>query len=226
MTVPASTVHSQSSYGVAGRAAIASGAIGIIAFGLLIAFLVKRILGGTEQICIPIIRAHDVAAILQFVLMVPVVFALNDIATRAANGRGRTPFLIGVVSIALIVLCLALIFIKVVPDDMYMIPLGLFGVWLIGENRNLSSFLPRSLTRLGTVAGVGLVFIGIFPIAFTLFVDRAHLLGWTPFDYQPPPGTDMANGLSHILLIIGTFTGLTTLPIWAALVGRRLLKAS
>jgi hypothetical protein len=107
-----------------------------------------------------------------------------------------------------------------------MIPLGLFGVWLIGENRNLSSFLPRSLTRLGTVAGVGLVFIGIFPIAFTLFVDRAHLLGWTPFDYQPPPGTDMANGLSHILLIIGTFTGLTTLPIWAALVGRRLLKAS
>jgi hypothetical protein len=162
MTVPASTVHSQSSYGVAGRAAIASGAIGIIAFGLLIAFLVKRILGGTEQICIPIIRAHDVAAILQFVLMVPVVFALNDIATRAANGRGRTPFLIGVGSIAL----------------------------------------------------------------FTLFVDRAHLLGWTPFDYQPPPGTDMANGLSHILLIIGTFTGLTTLPIWAALVGRRLLKAS
>lgn len=226
MTAPESSVQSQSPYRIAGRAAIASGAIGIIAFGLLIGFLVKRISGSPEQICIPLIRAHDVAAILQFVLMAPVVFALNDIATRAGNGRGRATFLIGLGSIALIFLCLALIFIKVVPDDMYMIPLGLFGVWLIGANRHLSSFLPRSLTRLGTLAGIGLVLIGIFPIAFTIFVDHAHFFGWTPFDYQPPPGTDTANGISHILLVSGTFTGLATLPIWAALVGRRMLKAS
>ncbi len=226
MTAPASSVQAQSLHGVAGRAALASGVIGIIAFGFLIAFLVKRISGSPEQICIPLIRVHDVATILQFILMAPVVFALNDIATRAANGKGRPSFIIGVVAIASIILCLALIFIKAVPDDMYMIPLGLFGVWLIGANRHLSSFLSRSLTGLGTVSGVGLVLIGIFPVAFTLFVDHAHFLGWTPFDYQPPPGTDTANGISHILLVIGTFTGLLTLPIWTALVGRRLLKAS
>jgi hypothetical protein len=89
-------------------------------------------------------------------------------------------------------------------------------------NRRAGSVLPRGLTRLGTVAGIGLALIGTFPIAFTLFVDRGHLLGWTPYDYQPPPGTDLANGLSHLVLVLGTLTGLTTFPVWTALVGRRL----
>ena len=218
----------QRQHTVAGRAAIASGALGVLAFGLLITFLVKRLSGGTEQATVPVIRAHDVAALLQFLLLVPLVAALAAIAQAGTPAPSRSPMPllrpVGIASLLLVAVCLALIFTKYVPDDLYMIPLGVFGLWLIGANRRMTSLLPRRLTRLGTVAGVGLALIGSFPIAFTLFVDHAHWRGWTPYDYQPPAGTDVANAISHLVLVLGTFTGLTTVPVWAALVGRRFLR--
>ena len=224
MTGPASPAKSESSYALAGRAAVASGALGIIAFALLITFLVRRLSGGTEQEAVPVIRAHDLAALLQFLLLLPLLAALPAIVRPTTRPAGRGSLLLGVLSVVLISLCLALVFTKGVPDDLYMIPLSAFGLWLVNENRRMVHVLPRRLTRLGTVAGVGLALIGSFPIAFTLFVDHTHLSGWTPYDYQPPPGTDLANGISHLVLVLGTFTGLTTFPVWTALVGRRLLR--
>ena len=218
----------QRKYSVAGRAAIASGALGVIAFVLLITFLVKRLSGGAEHATTPVIRAHDVTALLQFLLLLPLVATLAAIARPviSTTNNGPMPLLrpVGVASLLLVAVCLALIFTHRVPDDLYMIPLGVFGLWLISANRRMTRVLPRRLTGLGTVAGVGLALIGSFPIAFTLFVDHAHWRGWTPYDYQPPAGTDVANAISHLILVLGTFTGLTTIPVWSALVGRRLLR--
>lgn len=218
----------QPQHGAAGRAAIASGALGVIAFGLLITFLGKRLAGGTEQATVPVIRAHDLAALLQFLLLMPLVAAIGTMARPVMPARGQrsTPLLraMGIASLLLVAVCLALIFTKRVPDDLYMIPLGAFGLWMVSANRRMASVLPRRLTRLGVVAGVGLALVGSFPLAFTLFVDHAHWRGWTPYDYQAPAGTDVANAISHLVLVIGTFTGLTTVPIWSTLVGRRLLR--
>lgn len=222
MTGPAPAVQSESSFPLAGRAAVASGALGVAAFALLIRFLIMRLSGGAEASTVPVIRAHDLAALLQFLLLLPVLAALSSIARPAARQAGRLSLRWGIGSVVLVCLGLALIFTKRVPDDLYMIPLGGFGLWLVTANRRLASALPRHLTRLGTVAGVGLALVGIFPLAFTLFVDHAHLLGWTPYDYQPPAGTDLANGISHVVLVLGTFTGVATFPVWAILVGLRL----
>jgi hypothetical protein len=227
MTAKGSATTSGSSYRSAGWAAIASGAIGIMAFGFLIAFLVRRLfLGGTEEVCVPLLRVHDSGVILQSLLMIPVVLTLASIARQRSPSPTRATVPVGVSALLLVVLFLLLIFVKIVPDDLYMIPQGLLALWLIVENRRLSGVLPRGLARLGIVAGVGLLLVAIFPIGFTLFVDPTHLNGWTPFDYQPPPGTDTANATVHILLLIGTFMGVATYPIWTLLLGRRLLRES
>jgi len=225
MTAQASPATSGAPYSSTGWVAIASGAIGIMAFGFLTAFLVRRLfLGGTEQECIPLLRAHDVGVILQALLMIPVVHRIASIASQRSSGARRLAVAIGISALLLVIIFMLLIFVKIVPDDMYMIPQGLLALWLIIENKRLSGVLPRGLTRLGVVAGVGLLLVAIFPIGFTLFVDPTHLNGWTPFDYQPPPGTDTANAIVHILLIIGTFMGVATYPIWTLLLGRRLLR--
>jgi len=225
MTAQASPTTSWAPYRSTGWVAIASGAIGIMAFGFLSAFLVRRLfLGGTEEECIPLLRAHDVGVILQALLMIPVVHRIASIASQRSSGARRLAVAIGISALLLVIIFMLLIFVKIVPDDMYMIPQGLLALWLIIENKRLSGVLPRGLTRLGIVAGVGLLLVAIFPIGFTLFVDPAHLNGWTPFDYQPPPGTDTANAIVHILLLIGTFMGVATYPIWTLLLCRRLLR--
>ncbi len=208
---------------VVGWATIASGAIGLLAFGFLIAFLATRLSGGTEEAAIPLIRIHDVGVILQSLLIIPVVLTLGGIVSRPAIGSGRMSATLGVTALLLIVLFLSLIFVKLVSDDLYMIPQGLLGIWLIVESRRVAGEFPRGITLLGMVSGAGLLLTAAFPIGFALFVDPAHLNGWTPYDYQPPAGTDTPNAIIHIVLIIGTFMGAATYPIWAVLFGRRLL---
>ena len=227
MATQASATRRTSPHCVAGWAAITSGVIGLVAFGFLIAFLVKRLfLAGTEADCIPLLRTHDAGVILQSLLMMPIVLTLARIAGQRTSGTSRATVSLGVSALLLVALFLLLIFAKAVNDDLYMIPQGLLALWLIIENRRLSGVLPRGLTRLGIVAGVGLLLVAIFPIGFTLLVDPSHLTSWTPFDYQPPPGTDTANSIIHILLLIGTFSGVATYPIWTLLLGHRLLRES
>ncbi len=222
MTAQASATTTGSSYRFAGWAAITSGVIGIIAYGFLWAFLVRRISGGNEETCIPLIRTHDVGVVLQSLFMIPVVFTLGGMGSQHSRGVSRATVAVGVAALSLIVLCLLLIFVNVISDEIYMVPQGVLGMWLIVVNRLVSSVLPRSLTRLGTVVGIGLVLVAAFPIGSVIFVDPR--IGPIPFDYQPPKGTDMANGILHIVLLIGSFMGVATYPIWATLLGRRLLR--
>lgn len=204
-------------------AGLASAVVGLAAFILLVAFLVTRLfLEGTESQCIPLIRAHDVGVILQSLLMLPVVAALGRLSAQGTPPASTAVARLGLGALALVAACAALIFTRRVPDDLYMIPQGLLAAWLVLENRRLSGMLGRGLARLGLVAAAGLALVAVFPLGFTAFVDPAHLQGWTPFDYRAPPGTDAANIVLHLLLLLGTFTGVALLPIWTWRASRRL----
>ena len=221
-TAQSFAASSGSPYRFAGWAAIVSGIIGIVAYGFLWAFLVKRISGASEQICIPLIRTHDAGVILQSLFMIPVALALYRIGRQHSPGVSRGTVVVGVVALSLIVFCLLLIFINVLADEIYMIPQGVLGLWLILVSRSGSTVLSRSLRVLGTVVGIGLVLVAAFPIGSAIFV--APRIGPIPFDYQPPKGTETADGILHIVLLIGSLMGVATYPIWATLVGRRLLR--
>ena len=71
------------------------------------------------------------------------------------------------------------------------------------------------------MVGVGLMIAAVFPVGNFLFV---YPIGPLPFSYEPPAGTERANEILHNILAIGGFLGVAPLPIWTALVGRKLLK--
>lgn len=213
------------SYRFAGWAAVASGVVGIVAFGFLIAALAGRISGGNERAWEHLIRTHDVAVILQSIFMVPVVLALYDLGRQHSRKVGRATAVLGIVALLFVALFLQLTVAKIIWDVLYMIPQGLLGFWLIAVNRSMSSFLPRSLTRLGTIAGVGIVIVASFPIGYGILVDPIGFHGSVPFDYVPPQATT-ANAIVHIVLLIGTFMGVAPYPVWASLLGGRLLRKS
>lgn len=222
MTTPAFAATSIPSYRLAGWAAIASGAIGLLAHGFLWAFLVSRLSGGDERTCMPLLRTHDAGVIFQALFLIPVVIALGGVGGQHSRGGGRATVAMGVMAASLIVLSLLLVFVNVATDGTFMVSQGVLGIWLIVASRLASNGLPRYLKWLGTVAGVGLVLVAAFGIGYFIFVDSR--IGPVPFDYQPPKGTEMANDILHGILLIGSFMGVTTLPIWTALVGVWLLR--
>jgi hypothetical protein len=125
-------------------------------------------------------------------------------------------------ALALLSLTLLLTLVHVLNDMLYMVPQGIFGLWMIWLGKHLSGLLPRHVKWMGIVAGLGLSLIGIFPIAFTIFVDPIAFRGPIPPDYQDVNST--ANIVVHIMLALGTLIGVPLYPLWSIAVGRTLLK--
>ena len=196
----------------AGRAAIASGLVGLVAYGFLWAYLLAGMSGAGASKLVPLIRAHDVGVILQSLLMIPLVLAIEDAVA------------LGVAALLLTILCLLLSIANLINGQLFMIWQGLLGAWIIIVCRFALTTLSQGLRRFGTVVGVGLLIVAIFPIGYLIFVDPS--LGPLPWDYDGPPGTERANDILHDILGIGGFLGIATLPIWTALTGRRLLKTA
>jgi hypothetical protein len=117
-----------SSYRSAGRAAIASGVIGIIAYVFLIGFLLIRSQDAQNGI-LPI-RVHDSCVILQFVFLIPVVFVLFKLIQGRSSKVSRAIFNVGVGALCFTILFLLLIFPKVLADTLYMFPQGILGFGL------------------------------------------------------------------------------------------------
>ena len=223
-TLPEATTTG-STYRSAGRAAITSGVFGIMALGILmvaVAYMVKSnpdLSGFVNRM----FKAHKVGVILQSLFMIPVAFGLRTLASRRFPGVSRATLAVGVVSLSSIVLCAFLFLVNVVADDLYTVPQGVLGVWLMVVNQRLSSVLPRGLAWFGTVVGFGLLLVGTFPLAYAIFVDPIGLHGPIPPDYPNPDTT--ANAIIHDVFFVGTVLGVWTYPIWTILLGRRLLRA-
>jgi hypothetical protein len=218
-----STVIPRSGDRLAGRLAILSGLLGIVAFACLILFLVLRPSPGDHLTSQLLLRSHDVGVILQSLCLMPLALALGAIARRDSPSSSRTTGAAGIAFLCLVVVLMLLSLAKVAADVLYMIPQGAVGLWLIVACRRAASGLPRGLRILGIVAGVGLLLVSVFPIGYALSVDPAILRGPIGDDDPTPPGTDTANQVVHIVLAVGTLIGCSTYPIWSALTGRWLL---
>ena len=169
-------------------------------------------------------KAHHVGVILQSLFMIPVAVALHALARQQFPSVNRATLALGVVSLSLMVLCALLFIVNVVADDLYTVPQGVLGVWLMIVNRRLSSVLSRGITWFGTVVGFGLLLVGTFPLAYGIFVDPIGLHGPVPPDYPDPPFTT-ANTIIHNVFLVGSLLGVNTYPIWTMMIGRRLLRS-
>src|SRR5262245_65818698 len=94
------------SFRSAGRAAITSGVIGLVAYGFLWAFLVRMISGADEQTCRPLITAHDVGVLLQSLFMIPLVLTFGAIVGQRSPGARRSIVAVGGAALALTALSL------------------------------------------------------------------------------------------------------------------------
>ena len=211
-------------YRKAGWAAIASGVIGITAFGLLTAAVTTRTSWVPSDRIYMLFDAHDIGVALQFLLLIPAVFGLRSLSHQSPPGLGKATFATGKWAVIFVVLLIVLgVGGKIVSNGHYMVPQGVFGIWLIVVNWRLSRSLPAWLRWFGVVVGLGLALVG------TCFVGLCFV--YPSMLYIPQPSMEnikevnsVANTFIHQLLPYASYMGVATLPIWTILTGFQLLK--
>ena len=202
--------------------AFASGLMGILGYGFLIGYLVSRSDSGDTWILMN--RLHDIACTFQFLFLIPVISGVYSIMRPNSPYSKKMTFIIGIVAAFMTSLCLILIFVKLVSEIMYMVPQGLVGISLIGINLQRGGLISLGLRIFGVIVGAGLLLTGIFPLSFAFLVSMDALrIPAAPMREFPQTS---ANNFLHILLVIGSFLGVITLPFWTILLGKALLKSS
>ncbi len=212
------------SYRSAGRAGIASGVIGILAYVFLIGFLVLR--NQDAQNGAVSIRVHDSCVIIQFLFLIPVVNAFSKLIQEHTLNKSQTMLNVGVGALCFTILFLLLIFPKILADTLYMFPQGIFGAWLIIACWRIKELIPQWLSWFGIIVGFGLTLVGIFPIGYAIFVDNVILHIPAPSDevMDKIPANTAANIFLHQFIWIGSFMGVLTLPIWTIFAGVNFLR--
>jgi hypothetical protein len=144
---------------------------------------------------------------------------------RSSNSS-QAMFNVGVGALSFTIFFLLLIFPKVLADTLYMFPQGIFGVWLIVSCWRLKGIVPSWLRWFGIIVGFGLTLVGIFPIAYAIFVDNIILQIPAPSDevMNKIPAETPANIVIHQILYIGSFIGVLTLPMWTIFIGVRFFE--
>ena len=224
-TTTRATNETVSPYRFPAWAAIASGIIGIIAVGFLIAYLVIRSDNMDEAMRMG--NIHDVGVMVQFLLLIPVFYGLQKLSQLQPPGISKATIVTGIVAICFTALFLLLGLVKAMADVVYMFPQGVFGVWLMVVCWRTKKVLPNSLRWFGMIVGFGLALVGSFPLQYAIFVDKIIL--------QMPAASDEAvakipishaNMILHQVLWLGSPLGVLTLPFWTLLLGRKLFRAA
>ena len=213
------------SYRSSGFYAIISGIIGAFAFAFLVTYLIVREKNFAQSIYI--VRFHDVGAMLQFLLLIPVVKGNYRLLKKQYLDVTQATLVIGIGSLLFTALFLLLTTPKIIADVLYLFPQGIFGAWLVFFNWHMKGILSKGLRWFGIVVGAGLILAGIFPVGYAIFVDTIILQIPAASDeaVQKIPHTT-ANMILHQMLAIGTLLGVVTLPIWTILLGRKLRRIS
>ncbi len=223
----AATSHAKNathlSYRSAGLAAIASGTTGIAGVGFLIAYLVIRSNNMGEAMSMA--NIHDAVVMLQFILLIPVSFALQKLLQHRFRGLSNATLVTGIAAILFTIIFLLLGLVKMIAVVLYMFPQGIFGLWLIAVCWRAASVFSRGVRWFGIIVGFGLALVGSFPLQYAIFVSKIIL--------QVPAASDEAvskipishaNMILHQVLWIGSPLGVLTLPFFTLLVGCKLLK--
>ncbi|MEJ7681796.1 MAG: hypothetical protein WKG06_28910 [Segetibacter sp.] len=209
---------------ITGRYAIASGMIGIVAYAFLIVYLAIR--NQDAQNGFVPVRVHDFCVILQFLFLIPVVFALFKFIQQQSPNTSQALLYVGIGSLCFTALFLLLSFPKVLADVLYMFPQGVFGAWIMIACWRMKSLIPQWLRWFGIIVGVGLALVGTFPMGYAIFVDNVilHIPAASDEVVAKIPVDTPANVFLHQLVLIGSFMGVLTLPIWTIVIGARLLR--
>ncbi len=210
-------------YRSAGWCAIASGIIGALAFGFLMTYLNVRDENYAQGIFF--LRFHDGGAVFQFLLLIPLVFALHRLQEQQASTIDKTILNAGIWSLVFAALFVLLTIPGILSDVLYLFPQGIFGVWLIFINWRLKGILSNGLRWFGIIVGTGLAMSGVFPVGYAIFVDTIILQVPAAPDeaVQKIPVDTTANIILHQMVGIGLI-GVIMLPVWTLLTGRGLLK--
>jgi len=218
-------VATPTSFRSAGRSAMISGILGLMAYGFLLAAVLTRDSWILSDFVYFMFRSHDAAVILQLLFMVPVLFGLQKLSQKHPHGIGQTTLRVGIGALLFTALFLLLGIVKIFSDGHYLVPLGIFGAWMMVVNWRLMGSLPRALCWFGMIVGLGLVIFGSFFPGYAIFVD-AVILRIPPVDMAtyPEPPMNFANILLHQIIWIGSIIGVAPLPIWTMLAGRQLLR--
>ena len=208
----------------AGRSAIISGIIGLMAYGFLLTAVLTRTSWVPSDFVYIMFRAHDAAVIFQLLFMIPVLSGLQKLSQNYSAGLRQTTLRVGIGALLCTALFLLLGMIKIFSDGHYTVPLGVFGGWMMVVNWRLMGTVSRALCWFGMIVGLGLVIFGSFFPGYAIFVDPV-ILRIPPVDLAsyPEPPMDFANTLLHQVIWIGGLMGVAPLPVWTLLVGRRLL---
>jgi hypothetical protein len=218
-------VPTTSSYRSAGRAAMISGIVGLMAYGFLLAAVLTREEWVVSNFGYIMFKAHDVAVILQFIFMIPVLYGIQKLSQKQGAGISRASLNVGIGALLFTALFLLLGIVKIFSDGHYLLPVMVLGVWLMIASGRLVNTLPRVLCWFGMIIGLGLVTFGSFFPAYAIFVDVV-ILRIPPVDMAtyPEPPMNFANMFIHKIIWIGSIMGVAPLPVWTMLVGRYLLR--
>ena len=213
----------RSLFRTSGWAAIASGTIGIFAIGCLIGYLILR--SSNPDAGILMSRFHDVGVSIQFLLLIPVIVALQRMSLRQVIVVTQKSLTTGIVVICFIALFSLLILSKIMSEILYMLPQGIFGVWLIFICLRMKGILSKGLRRFGMIVGLGLSLVGIFFIGYISLVSTIplHIPAASIEEASKIPITP-ANNFLHYFLDIGSLLGVLTLPFWTILIGLKLFR--
>src|SRR5258705_3000029 len=120
---PQVSAESESFYRKAGWAAITSGVIGIVAYGLLMT-AVKTRTGWIDERAVLFFKAHDIGTIFQFLLLAIVPLGLQKLSRKTPPGMSKATLATGVGAILFVALLLLLGIARIVSDGFYMFPQG------------------------------------------------------------------------------------------------------
>uniref|UniRef100_UPI0035C94AC6 hypothetical protein n=1 Tax=uncultured Sphingomonas sp. TaxID=158754 RepID=UPI0035C94AC6 len=206
--------------------AIVSGVLGICSFASLIAYITTPALqmqesGGTQPMGELLLIVQFLSSAAQVLMMIPVAIWLYGMNDRRSPARGRNGMvqgwtILGVVALAgVAILRLAAMADAAISDILFMLPMGLVGVWLVAISWTNPIPLPVWMRIWGLVAGMGLVGVGLN----FLFNGGVAVFSTDPMAY----GNDVN---FHIGLGLFGFPGFSLFATWSVLLGLRLLRIS
>jgi len=212
--------HAPSNSRLAGRAAITSGVVGILAFASLVAYLATQVSEFANTGVMPaagriLLSLNYVGVAVQALCLIPAVVALHRLGGWRSPRLSKWATRMCVSALAVVVVVRLLIFVSpAVSDILFMAPMGFVGAWLLLVNWLLNGVLPRWLRIIGWIAGAGLTVVGL-----NFFFNG----GMAVFTHGPWAYADDIP--FHKGLALGGLPGFILFPIWAIFVGIRLARS-
>ena len=215
-----------SSYRPAGRAAIFSGLIGILAYILLTTAVLTRTTLVPSVPVYMMFRLHDCLVVLQFLLMTPLVKALYDLSQQGATGMTRRMRNIGLGALWATAIFLVLGLVKFFSDGAYTVSQGVFGIWMIAVCWKLRSLLPAWLCWFGMIVGLGLAITATFFPLYAIFVNTLilHIPAADPSTF--PESFTPFNAFLHKVIWVGSIMGMMPFPVWTLITGIVMMRRS